>query len=149
MHTHRCIQVHAVKSLSCIWLFAIPWIVDCQAPLSLGFSRQEYWSELTFPSPGDFPDQGIKFISPAMAVIGKWNLYHWAIREDLSKYTPAYICVFAYNSLLFPFYLLLWPVMSPTITPHHHLYKFQIILNIYIEILEGESSMLVVSGVQG
>ena len=41
-------------------LFATPWIVACQAPLSMGFSGQEYWSGLPFPSPGDLPDPGIK-----------------------------------------------------------------------------------------
>ena len=40
-----------VKSLGCVWLFAIPWVVAYQAPQSMGFSRQEYWSELPFPSP--------------------------------------------------------------------------------------------------
>ena len=39
------------KSLSRVWLFATPWTVACQAPLSMEFSRQEYWSELPFPSP--------------------------------------------------------------------------------------------------
>ena len=43
-------------SLSCVRLFAIQWTVARQAPLSMGFSRQEYWSGLPFPSPGDFPD---------------------------------------------------------------------------------------------
>ena len=37
-----------------------PWTVACQAPLSMGFSRQEYWSGLPFPSPGDLPNPGIK-----------------------------------------------------------------------------------------
>ena len=45
---------------------AIPWIVACQAPLSMGFSRQEYWSGLPFPSPEDLPDPGIKLRSPAL-----------------------------------------------------------------------------------
>ena len=45
-----------VKSLSCVRLFATPWIVAYQAPLSMGFSRQEYWSGLPFPSPGHLPD---------------------------------------------------------------------------------------------
>ena len=40
-----------VKSLSCVQLFATPWTVAHQAPLSMGFSRQEYWSGLPFPSP--------------------------------------------------------------------------------------------------
>ena len=45
---------------------AIPWTVFHQAPLSMGFSRQEYWSGLPFPSPGDVPDQGIKPRSPTL-----------------------------------------------------------------------------------
>ena len=44
-----------------------PWTVACQAPLSLGFSRQEYWSGLPFPSSGHLPDPGIKPTSPALA----------------------------------------------------------------------------------
>ena len=43
-----------------------PWIVAHKAPLSLGFPRQEYWSELPFPSPGHLPHQGIKPTSPAL-----------------------------------------------------------------------------------
>ena len=45
---------------------ATPWTVACQAPLSMGFSRQEYWSGFPFPSPGDLPDQGIDPGSPAL-----------------------------------------------------------------------------------
>ena len=44
-----------------------PWAAACQAPLSMGFSKQEYWSELPFPSPGDFPNPGIETKSPASA----------------------------------------------------------------------------------
>ena len=55
-----------MKSLSCVQLFATPWTVTLQAPLSMGFSRQEYWSVLPFPSPGDLPDPGIKPKSPAL-----------------------------------------------------------------------------------
>ena len=59
-------SVHA-QSLSSVQLFATPRPVACQAPLSMGFSRQEYWSGLPFSSPGDLPDTGIKAISPALA----------------------------------------------------------------------------------
>ena len=45
----------------------IPWSVTHQAPLSLGFPRQEYWSGLPFPSPGGLPHPGIKPVSPALA----------------------------------------------------------------------------------
>ena len=55
-----------MKSLSRDLLFAIPWTVVYQASLSMGFSRQEYWSGLPFPSPGDLPDPGIKPMSPAL-----------------------------------------------------------------------------------
>ena len=48
-----------VKSLSRVRLLVTPWTVACLAPLSMGFSRQEYWSGLPFPSPGDLPDLGI------------------------------------------------------------------------------------------
>ena len=49
-----------VKSFSHVLLFATPWTVAYQAPLSVRFSRQEYWSGLPFPSPGDLPDPGIQ-----------------------------------------------------------------------------------------
>ena len=55
-----------VKSLSCVQLFATPWTVAYQDPRSMGFSRQEYWSGLPFPSPGDLPDPGIEARSPAL-----------------------------------------------------------------------------------
>ena len=48
--------------LSRVPLFANPWTVASQAPLSLEFSRQEYWNELPFPSPGDLSDPGIKHV---------------------------------------------------------------------------------------
>ena len=46
--------------ISHVWLFVIPWTADLWAPLSMGFSRQEYWSGLPFPPPGDLPNPGIK-----------------------------------------------------------------------------------------
>ena len=48
-----------------VWLFATPWIVACQTPKSMGSSRQEYWSVLPLPSPGDFPNLGTEPTSPA------------------------------------------------------------------------------------
>ena len=50
----------------CCLTLATPWTVACQAPLSTGFSRQEYWSGLPFPSPGDLPDPGIEARSPSL-----------------------------------------------------------------------------------
>ena len=52
--------------LSYVRLFVTPWTVDYQAPQSMEFSRQEYWSGLPFPSPGNLPDPGIKPVSLAL-----------------------------------------------------------------------------------
>ena len=60
--------IHA-QSLSCVPLFATPWNVALQAPLSMGFPRQGYWSRMPFPPPGDLPNPEIEPIlsmSPAL-----------------------------------------------------------------------------------
>ena len=62
-----------------VWFFATLWTVDHQAPLSVGFPRQEYWSRLPFPSPGDLPNPGTKPGSPAPPDLAP--LYHWATGE--------------------------------------------------------------------
>ena len=60
--------VGGVESLSCVQLFVTPWTIAHQASLSMGFSRQEYWSELSFPSPGLLPNPGLELRPPALAV---------------------------------------------------------------------------------
>ena len=62
---------------SVIWLFPTPWTVAHQAPLSMGFSRQKYWSGLPCPSPEDLPDQGLSL----QLLLCRQALYKWAIRE--------------------------------------------------------------------
>ena len=57
--TNRC------RDIPCSWI-ATSWTVAYQAPLSMGFSRQEYWSGLPFPSPGDNPNPGIEPGSPKL-----------------------------------------------------------------------------------
>ena len=54
--------------LSSVRLFATPWTVACQTPLSMEFLRQEYWSGLPFSSPGDLPDPGTEHMAPALQV---------------------------------------------------------------------------------
>ena len=56
-----------VCTLSHVLLFAAPWTIAWQAPLSMEFPKQEYWSGLPFPPPGNLPDPGIKPMSPALA----------------------------------------------------------------------------------
>ena len=57
-----------------VWLFATSWSVACQAPLSMGFCRQEHWSGLSCPPLGDLPDPGIK--PPSVSCFGRRVLYH-------------------------------------------------------------------------
>ena len=49
--------------------FVTPWTVTCQASLSMGFPRQEYWSQLPYPPPGDLPDPRIETVSPVAAAL--------------------------------------------------------------------------------
>ena len=73
-----------VKSLSHVRLFVTPWTVAYQAAPSMGFSRQEYWSGLPFPSPGNLPDQGIEPGSP--------TLQAEALISELLAFYSALIC---------------------------------------------------------
>ena len=57
---HACV----LSCFSCVWMCATPWTATCQAPLTMGFSRQEYWSGVPCPPPGDFPNLGIEPMSP-------------------------------------------------------------------------------------
>ena len=65
----QCIgHVCALSHFSHVQLFVTLWTVPCQAPLSMGFSGQEYWSGLPCPPPGDLPDPGIELESPTLQV---------------------------------------------------------------------------------
>ena len=88
-----------VKSLSCVQLFATPWTVAYQGPLSMGFSRQEYWSGLPFPSPGDLPNPGIELWVSCIAgrcftiwATREAHCYHYLIKlknlESLQYFLP-------------------------------------------------------------
>ena len=74
LYLYMCLYANmyawVLSRFSCVRLFVTPWTVACQAPVSIGFFRQEYWSGLTCPPPGDFPDPGVKpasLMSPALA----------------------------------------------------------------------------------
>ena len=69
LHSRRWLVVYVSAcacSVSCARHFVTARTVTRQAPLSMGFSRQEYWSGLLFPLPGDLSDPGIKSVSPAL-----------------------------------------------------------------------------------
>ena len=67
-------------SLSRVQIFATPWAVACQALLSMGFSQQEYWSQLPFSPPGDLPEPSVESTSPAW----QWSAFTFWIKIDVS-----------------------------------------------------------------
>ena len=64
----------SAQSLWSFRLFATLWTIALQAPLSMGFSRQEYWSELPCPPPGDLPDLGLEPVTPASPALQAGSL---------------------------------------------------------------------------
>ena len=85
------IYVHT-QSLHRVQLFVTPWTTAHQAPLSMGFPRQEYWSGLPFPSPGDLPNPGIEPSSPALA--GGF------LTTEPSGKPYVYMCIHIYTHIL-------------------------------------------------
>ena len=71
--------VFILSLFSGVQLFATPWTIAPQAPLSMGFSRQDYWSVLLCPSPGDLPDPGVEPVSPVTPALqaDSLPLSHW------------------------------------------------------------------------
>ena len=87
------------RSLSCVWLFATPWTVALQAPLFMGFSRQEYWSRLPFPFPGDKTRKYIKF---SLRGVDCTHVQPWSgtLRALSSLMSPFAMLVFNREALL-------------------------------------------------
>ena len=94
-----CLPSH----FSHIWLFVTLWTVACQSPLSIGFSRQEYWSGLLCPSPGNLPNPGIELSSPEAPALQVDSLKpsNWK-----SIHTRVCVCVCALFQILFCYRLL-------------------------------------------
>ena len=69
-------HAYVLSCFGCVRLFVTLWTVACQAPLSMGFSRQEYWSGLPCPFPGDLPNPGIKPVSLTSPALEPHSLAH-------------------------------------------------------------------------
>ena len=80
--------------LSHVLLFATPWAVAHQAPLSMGFPRQKYWSGLPFPSPEDLPDMGIKSRSPESPALAGGFFTPEPTVKPVYVYTYVYIYLY-------------------------------------------------------
>ena len=95
IYTHfACVTT---QSLSCVQLFATPWTVGCQTPLSMGFPRQEYWSGLPFHPPGDLPNPGIELTSAALQADSLPLSHYWRSSIPSLMYVqtfrPIYVCI--------------------------------------------------------
>ena len=77
---------------NCVRLFVTLWTVIHRAPLSMGFSRQEYWSGLPCPPPGDLPNPRIKLALPALQVDSLWLNHKGSLKDYIHRYLP--ICIF-------------------------------------------------------
>ena len=89
--------------LSHVWLFVTPWTIARQATLSVGFPRQEYWSGLPFPSPGDLPDPGVEPVSPALA----GGFFTTESLDDVMR--PWERLIFAFSYIILPFLSSVYP----------------------------------------
>jgi len=87
MHTSNYINVCVLSHFSHVQLFVSLWTAAHQAPLSMGFFKQEYWSRLPFPPLGDLPDPGIKPESPASPELQADSLpmSHWGSPNYINK----------------------------------------------------------------
>ena len=112
------VQFSSVQSLSHVWLFANPWTVAHQVPLSMGFSKQEYWSGLPFPSPGNLPDPGIKLmflLSPASSDRFFTTSATWEAQREYQFSSVAQSCPTLYDPM---------DCSTPCFPVHHQLPKF-------------------------
>ena len=92
IHTHTYIHECVLSRFSCVWLFVTSWTIAHQASLSMGFSRQEFWTGLPFHSPGNLPTQG----SNPCLLHCKQVLYYWITGEALYLATERqmYACLY-------------------------------------------------------
>ena len=86
---------------SCVWVFVTPWTMAHQAPLSMGFSRQEYWNRLPFPTPGDLLTQGLN-LCPLCLLHYSWLLDPLSHLESpkLNECSPLHIHLISLTRLL-------------------------------------------------
>ena len=123
------------KLLQCIWLIATLWTIAHQAPLPMGSSRQEYWSRLPYPPPGNLPDPGIEsesLMSPALAgrfftTSATWEtlgviygLYYVEIcsfysyflesfyHRWVSNFVKSFLCIYWDDHMVFIFHFIIW-----------------------------------------
>ena len=104
----QCVQVLCCAMLSrfsCVWFFVTLCTIAHQAPLSMEFSRQEYWSRLAFPLPGDFPDLGIKPMSLLHGQVDSLPLRYLGSPKKIFMWNISHSCmlltVISFDSIFF------------------------------------------------
>ena len=94
LYTHTCVCVFMFSHFSCVQLFVTLWTVAFQAPLSMWFSRQEYWCGLPCLPPGDLPDLGMEPMPACISCISGRFFTHWTTWE---AHMLVCVCVCVYN----------------------------------------------------
>ena len=124
-----CISMKTYEKVSVshlVWLFVTPWTVAHQAPLSMEFSRQEYWSGLPFPSLGDLPDPGLN-----LGPLHCRNFTHWATGHALyftedQHFTHFHwcivFCVIQHSSFVHLLLMEVWVVTSFQLFCYKHMF---------------------------
>ena len=106
----------SVLMLSCVWLFATLCTIACQAPLFIGFSRQKYWSVLSFSPPGNLPEPGTESASPVSPALRQilYLLTHWGSLQwgeecinQLDSFTMYNICIWKHHDVHFKYLTIL------------------------------------------
>ena len=94
-----CVSAQCFRS---VWLFATLWTVACQVPLSTGFPRQEHWSRLLCPPPGDLSDPGMEPGFPVSAALqaDSLPLSHWGSLKDDGRIIKIFSCIWCYSKII-------------------------------------------------
>ena len=113
-----------LSRFNCVQLFAIPWTVACQAPLSMRFYRQEYWSGFPYPPPGDHPNPWIKPLSPTL--VGRFFTFELPGKPNIELYKFIYFVSVQFSSVAQSCRTLCHPMnrSMPGLPVHHQLPEF-------------------------
>ena len=138
-HQLEIMFVHILSSFSRVWLCATPWTVAHQAPLSMGFSRQEYWSGLPCPSPGIFPTQGsnlwlLHWQTGSLPLVPPRKL-NWKVYVLIIVYVFICICVCVCVCVYIWVYLLLYMYLIKRLFSSSSLSAIRVVSSAYLRLL--------------
>ena len=121
-----CVYTHTHTSSVMSDSFATPWTVACQAPLSMEFSRQEYWRGLPFPTPGDLPDPGSEAMSPMSHALTGGFFTTVSLGKPICMYVCMCVYIYIYRNIMNPCLYHTASVISSWSSTSCYLYPFSL-----------------------